>query len=331
MSKLLVEVNNLKKYYPVSKKIFSRDKKNIKAVDGVSFNVIQGECFGLVGESGCGKSTIGRCILNLIHATGGKVKFDGRTLFDADKGIRLKQREMLSIRRNMQIIFQDPNASLDSHMNVVSIVSEGIIKHHLAEGKAAEIMAFEYLECCGLSRKDAYRYPYEFSGGQCQRIGIARALALKPRFIMADEPISALDISIQAQVINLMSDLKKQFGLTYLFISHDLGIVRYFCDRIGVMYLGRLVEMGTAEEIFNSPCHPYTKALLSSMPAEKPGFCTNRIGLKGDIPSPSHPPSGCKFHTRCPYVVEKCSMEVPKFENIGGLHYVACHCFKQID
>jgi oligopeptide/dipeptide ABC transporter ATP-binding protein len=297
----------------------------------VSFDVQKGECFGLVGESGCGKSTTGRCILRLIDATAGSMKFDGRTIFDAEAGTGMGRRELLGLRRDMQIIFQDPTASLDPHMNVGDIVAEGIIKHRLAEGKAAELLALECLELCGLSRKNAHRYPHEFSGGQRQRVGIARALALKPKFIMADEPISALDVSIQAQILNLMSELKEQFGLTYLFVSHDLGTVKYFCDHIGVMYLGVLVESGTAAELFDSPCHPYTKALLSSMPAEKPGLRSReRIRLTGDIPSPSQPPPGCKFHTRCPFAAERCRVQVPQLEPVDGTHRVACLRWKEI-
>lgn len=327
----MIEVRNLKKHYPLSQGLFSREKKVVRAVDGVSFDVQQGECFGLVGESGCGKSTTGRCILRLIDATAGSMKFNGQVIFDSEAGISMKQQELLSLRRDMQIIFQDPTASLDPHMNVRDIVAEGIIKHHLAEGKAAELLAIECLELCGLSRKNTHRYPHEFSGGQRQRVGIARALALKPKFIMADEPISALDVSIQAQILNLMSDLKEQFGLTYLFVSHDLGTVKYFCDHIGVMYLGVMVESGTASELFDSPRHPYAKALLSSMPAEKPGLRNKeRIRLIGDIPSPSQPPSGCKFHTRCPFAVEQCGVQLPQLESAGGTHHVACFRWREI-
>lgn len=331
MNENILDVKNLKKFFPINKGIFSKNQSFVKAVDNVSFNVQKGECFGLVGESGCGKSTTGRTILNLLEPTGGKVTFENKTIYDVDNKFKVSSSEMLKLRRDMQIIFQDPFACLDPRMNVGSIISEGIKKHKLASGKEALDMAAELLELCGLRRDALSRYPHEFSGGQRQRIGIARSLALKPKFIVADEPIAALDVSIQAQVLNLMSDLKENLGLTYLFISHDLGIVRYFCDNIGVMYLGSMVEKSTSKELFENQLHPYTKALLSAIPAEKPSLRKKRIILQGDVPSPINPPSGCKFHTRCAYAADICKSSVPQLEEFNKNHSVACHRWKEIN
>ena len=333
MSKPLIEVQDLKKHFPLGKGPFA--KKNgrvVKAVDGVTFQINEGECFGLVGESGSGKSTTGRCILNLIRPTSGKVYFDGQPIFDSEKGIALERRQMLSLRRDMQIIFQDPNASLDPRMTVGEIVEEGIKKHNIAKGHEASKLAGDYLELCGLERSTAKRYPSQFSGGQKQRIGIARALALKPRFVVADEPLSALDVSIQSQVLNLMSELKEKLNLTYLYISHDLKTVEYFCDKVGVLYLGTLFETGTTEETMTKPLHPYTQALFSAIPPDDPTSEDNpqRIKLIGEIPSATNMPSGCKFHTRCPYATEQCKTEEPHLTCAGGTHFVACHHWKKI-
>lgn len=331
MAENILEVKSLKKYFPISQGFLSRKSSYVKAVDDVTFNIKKGECFGLVGESGCGKSTTGRTILNLLEPTGGSVKFEDTLIYDVENKVKISKAEMLKLRRDMQIIFQDPFASLDPRMNVGNIISEGIKKHGIASGKEALEMAANLLEICGLNKDNINKYPHEFSGGQRQRIGIARSLALKPKFVICDEPIAALDVSIQSQILNLMSELKESLGLTYLFISHDLGIVRYFCDHIGVMYLGSLVEKGTSEELFEKQLHPYTKALLSAIPAAKPGLKKKRIILQGDIPSPANPPSGCKFHTRCIYAKDICKTEVPKLEHVEGDHYVACHCYKEIN
>lgn len=333
MSNPLVEVKDLKKHFSLGKGPFA--KKNgrvVKAVDGVTFQINSGECFGLVGESGSGKSTTGRCILNLIRPTSGKVYFDGKPIFDSEEGVALNRREMLPLRKDMQIIFQDPNASLDPRMTVGEIVEEGIKKHGIAQGKQASELACDFLELCGLERATAKRYPSEFSGGQKQRIGIARALALSPRFVVADEPLSALDVSIQSQVLNLMSELKEKLNLTYLYISHDLKTVEYFCDKVGVLYLGTLMETGTTEEAMTNPLHPYTKALFSAVPPDDPTAedNTERIKLIGEIPSATNMPSGCKFHTRCPYATDKCAQQEPMLVCTGGSHFVACHRWNEI-
>ena len=334
MSKPLIEVKNLKKYFPLGKNPFTRKSTRVvKAVDNVSFTINEGECFGLVGESGSGKSTTGRCILNLLTPTAGQVYFDGKAIFDDEKGISLSRSEMMDFRKEMQIIFQDPNASLDPRMTVSQIVEEGIKKHKIASGEEARKLAAYYLELCGLDPAVGQRYPSQFSGGQKQRIGIARALAVKPRFIVADEPLSALDVSIQSQVLNLMSELKEKLGLTYLYISHDLKTVEYFCDKVGVLYLGTLFETGTTEETMTEPLHPYTKALFSAIPPEDPTADNNppRIKLIGEIPSATNMPSGCKFHTRCPYATEECKTVEPQLTCAGGTHFVACHHWREIN
>jgi oligopeptide/dipeptide ABC transporter ATP-binding protein len=331
MSQELLKVIGLKKYFPIRKGIFSRLSGQVKAVDDISFSIKEGSTFGLVGESGCGKSTTGRTILNLLEPTAGKVEFNGKTIYDIENKKAISKEEMRLLRREMQIIFQDPFASLDPRMSIGAIVSEGLKKHKLAEGNEAINRAKELLELCGLDGNCVKRYPHEFSGGQRQRIGIARALALNPKFIVCDEPLAALDVSIQAQVINLMLELKDKLKLTYLFISHDLGVVRYFCDKVGVMYLGSLVEVASAEELFDNQLHPYTKALLSAVPASNPLVRKNRIILEGDVPSPASPPSGCRFHSRCRYCSEICKKETPKLENINEHHSVACHHWKTIN
>ncbi|GFZ33788.1 peptide ABC transporter ATP-binding protein [Clostridium zeae] len=331
MGKELLKVSGLKKHFPIRNGVLSLSKGSIKAVDGVSFTIEDGSIFGLVGESGCGKSTTGRTILNLLEPTGGAVEFDGKLIFDVEKGLYIDKKEMRALRRKMQIIFQDPYASLDPRMNIGDIVSEGIKKHHIATGMEAMNISKEFLELCGLEGNCIKRFPHEFSGGQRQRIGIARALALQPKFIVGDEPIAALDVSIQAQVINLMLQLKEKFKLTYLFISHDLGVVRYFCDKVGVMYLGNLVEVGTSEELFKDQLHPYTKALLSAIPTSHPLSRKNRIILKGDVPSPANPPKGCKFHTRCIHCTSICREKEPVLQEVSAQHLVACHNWKAIN
>jgi oligopeptide/dipeptide ABC transporter ATP-binding protein len=324
MTTPLITVQNLKKWFPITGGIFSRHVGDVKAVDGVSFHINRGEIFGLVGESGCGKSTIGRSILRLTQPTAGRVTYEEKVIFDVEQRQYLPGAEMRLLRRNMQIIFQDPFASLDPRMNVGAIVAEGLISHGIAKGKAAFEQAQELLQLCGLPAESVYKYPHEFSGGQRQRISIARSLAFHPAFVVADEPIAALDVSIQAQILTLMQELKQQLGLTYLFISHDLGVVRYFCDRIAVMYLGTFVETGSSDQLFDNPLHPYTRALLSAMPDIDQGRRKERIILQGNVPSPANPPRGCKFHTRCPVARPECSQEVPQLRELDAGHSVAC-------
>lgn len=319
MSEALIEVNDLKKYFPITGGVFQRTVGNVKAVDGVSFSINRGESFGLVGESGCGKSTIGRTILRLLEKTDGKVKFKGQDIH------QLTKEQMRGMRPKMQIVFQDPFSSLNPRIKVGEAIGEALLDHGLVSRTELKERVIETLKICGLSDYHYDRFPHEFSGGQRQRIGIARALILNPEFIVADEPVSALDVSIQAQIINLLSDLQKEKQLTYLFISHDLSVVEHLCDRIGVMYLGSMVEMAPKEELFRNPLHPYTKALLSAVPVPDPTYKRDRIVLKGDIPSPANPPSGCKFHTRCPLASDLCKQQVPEYRNMGDNHFVACH------
>lgn len=318
----LLEVKNLKKWFPVeSGVIFSRTVAQVKAVDGISFSVKKGETLGLVGESGCGKSTTGRSILQLHKPTAGEVIFEGRDL------VKLKGREMRAMRKKMQMIFQDPYASLNPRMSVEDIVGEPLDVHHIAKGKERRERVQELLRTVGLNPYFANRFPHEFSGGQRQRIGIARALAVDPEFIVCDEPISALDVSIQAQIINLLEELQAEFGLTYLFIAHDLSVVRHISDRIVVMYLGKVMEIAPRLPLYENPLHPYTKALLSAVPIPDPKLekTRERIILTGDVPSPINPPSGCVFHTRCPIAIDQCSVEIPQLRVIEGEHMVACH------
>jgi len=330
----LLTVNNLRKYFPVKKGIFRRTVGHVKAVDGVTFHINRGETLGLVGESGCGKTTAGRSILRLIDPDPGS-----EVLFrNGDQEVNLAElppRQLKDLRRQIQIIFQDPYSSLNPRMTVGDIVGEPLVVHGVARGREREARVRELLEAVGLNPSHIKRYPHEFSGGQRQRIGIARALALDPDLIVCDEPVSALDVSIQAQVINLLMDLQKEFGLTYLFIAHDLSVVRHISDRIAVMYLGKVVEMAETEEIFQNPQHPYTEALLSAVPAPDPDIEMQRILLKGDVPSPVNPPSGCVFHPRCPYYDknkwEACTNEVPELQPIEGEHYSACHFARQLD
>lgn len=319
MSEALIEVTDLKKYFPITGGVFQRTVGNVKAVDGVSFSINRGESFGLVGESGCGKSTVGRTLLRLLEKTDGKVVFKGQDIH------KLSKDKMRGMRPKMQIVFQDPFSSLNPRIKVGEAIGEALLDHGLVNRKDLKERVIETLKICGLSDYHYDRFPHEFSGGQRQRIGIARALILNPEFIVADEPVSALDVSIQAQIINLLSDLQKEKQLTYLFISHDLSVVEHLCDRIGVMYLGSMVEMASKEELFRNPLHPYTKALLSAVPVPDPLAKRDRIVLKGDIPSPANPPSGCKFHTRCPMASDLCKQQEPEYRNMGDNHFVACH------
>jgi len=316
---VLMEVRDLKKYYPVTKGVFSRTVAHVKAVDGVSFNVRKGETLGLVGESGCGKTTTGKVILRLQEPTEGEVWFEGQNIMG------LQREQMRRLRREMQIIFQDPYSSLNPRMTVGDIIGEPMIIHGVARGAAKEKRVRELLEVVGLSPEHARRYPHEFSGGQRQRIGVARALALNPKLIVCDEPVSALDVSIQSQILNLLVDLQAEFGLTYIFIAHGLAAVKYISDRVGVMYLGKLVEMADAEELYANPKHPYTEALMSAIPEPDPTLKRERIVLEGDVPSPVNPPSGCRFHTRCRYVMDICRQVEPELRDVGGGHLMACH------
>ena len=320
----LLEIKDLKKHFTVKK---SGLKKNqmVKAVDGVSMDIFKGETLGLVGESGCGKTTLGRTIIRLYEPTSGTIIYDGKAIYDSEKKIAEK---MLPYRRKMQIIFQDPSASLDPSMTVGEIVGEALDIHKLCTGKAERAARInQLLEEVGLNTEHSNRFPHEFSGGQQQRIGIARALAVEPEFIVCDEPISALDVSIQSQVVNMLEDLQEELGLTYLFIAHDISVVRHISNRIGVMYLGNLVELAESYELYRNPIHPYTKTLMSAVPIPDPVVTRSRerLILEGDIPSPINPPSGCKFHTRCPYATERCKQEAPVFKDYGGGHFAACH------
>lgn len=323
MSEVLLEVKNLKKYFPITSGFVKRKVGDVKAVDDVSLFIREGETLGIVGESGCGKSTLGRTLLRLYEATAGEVTFRGIDVLNAPKD------EMKKLRREMQVVFQDPYSSLNPRMTVSQIVGEALVEHGLYKrGKELDDYVVEVMNKCGLARYHMNRYPHEFSGGQRQRIGVARALALSPTFIVADEPVSALDVSIQSQVINLFTDLQRELGLSYMFISHDLGVVRYISHRVGVMYLGSLVELAEKNALFDSPKHPYTQALLSAIPEPDPTVKRDRIILEGDIPSPANPPSGCKFHTRCMYAEDICKEVIPEFRDLGGEHFVACHFAK---
>ncbi len=317
-SAVLLEVKELKKYFPVRTGLWGRVHSYVKAVDGVSFNLRLGETLAVVGESGCGKTTLGRLLLRLIEATAGEVYFEGVNLLQLDKG------QMRSRRREMQIIFQDPYSSLNPRMTVGRIIGEPLKIHRLARGGELNRRIRQLLDMVGLPEYYARRYPHEFSGGQRQRIGIARALAVSPQFIVADEPVSALDVSIQAQIINLLQDLQRDLGLTYLFISHDLSVVGHICDRVAVMYLGRIVEMATRDQLYATPSHPYTRALLSAVPVPDPRSKHQRQVLQGDVPNPAAAPSGCPFHTRCPERRDFCSAIVPDLVDLGDGHQVSC-------
>ena len=314
----LLQVRNLKKYFPIRGGVFSRVVANVKAVEEVSFTINLGEVVGLVGESGSGKTTAGRAILRLIEPTDGEIVFDGVDI------AKLPKAKMRDYRKQMQIIFQDPFASLNPRMSVGDIIGEALTIHNLARGKAKEDRVADLLERVGMNAGHMRRYPHEFSGGQRQRIGIARALAVDPKFIVADEPVSALDVSIQAQVVNLLQDLKEDLGLTMLFIAHDLGVVEYISDKVIVMYLGRIMEIAPAKELYRNPVHPYTEALLSAVPIPDPTIKRERVILQGDIPSPINPPSGCVFRTRCPIATEECKHVVPPLEEVSPGHFKAC-------
>jgi oligopeptide/dipeptide ABC transporter ATP-binding protein len=314
----LLETREVVKHYPITGGVFLRQIASVKAVDGVSLNILPGETLGLVGESGCGKSTLGRLILRLEEPTSGDILFEGKSILDYDS------KQIRALRREMQIIFQDPFSSLNPRKSVAHIVGEPLFVHGMTDRHEREARVLELLQVVGLMREHMRRYPHQFSGGQRQRIGVARALALNPKLIICDEPVSALDVSIRGQVINLLQDLQKEFGLTYLFISHDLSVVEHISDRVAVMYLGKLMEVADSETLYKIPLHPYTQALLSAAPVPDPKRKTKRIILPGDVPSPIDPPSGCRFHTRCPYAKDICSQQKPLLREVRENHFAAC-------
>jgi peptide/nickel transport system ATP-binding protein len=324
-SEYLLEVKNLKKYFPIKGGLLSHTVGQVKAVDGVSFRIKRGTTMGLVGESGCGKSTVGRTILRLLEKTDGEVIFDGEDVFS------LTRQELRKMRTRMQIIFQDPYSSLSPRLPISEIIGEAVREHNLVPANEFDDYITKIMKECGLQEYHKDRYPHEFSGGQRQRICIARALALNPEFILCDEPVSALDVSIQAQIINLLRDLQKQFGLTYLFISHDLSVVEHISDTVGVMYLGSMVEFSETEKIFDHPLHPYTVALFSAIPIPDPNYKMKRIVLQGSIPSPANPPSGCKFHTRCEKCMELCKHVSPDWAEVEPGHFCACHLYNSAE
>jgi oligopeptide/dipeptide ABC transporter ATP-binding protein len=314
----LVSLRHLSKFFSVEKDLLGRTTSLLKAVDDLTLDIFPGEAFGLVGESGCGKTTVGRTMLRLLEPTGGRVTFDGVEVF------RLRGGDLKAMRRNMQIIFQDPYSSLDPRMPVGESVAEGLRIHRIGTANEQRVMVKDMLRKVGLEEYHARRYPHEFSGGQRQRIGIARALALQPRFIVADEPVSALDVSIQSQVLNILKDLQAEFNLTYLFIAHNMSVVEHISDRVAVMYLGKVVELASRGELFANPLHPYTQALMSAIPIPDPHLRKQRILLPGDVPSPLNPPSGCRFHPRCPVAMEHCAIQEPRFQEVSPGHSAAC-------
>ncbi len=329
---VLLEVRGLTKHFPVRKKAFRHRKGVVKAVDGIDMRILEGETLGLVGESGCGKTTAGRSILRLVEPTKGEIVFHSRRTAQDPGGtpraidvVKASRRQMKALRRDMQIIFQDPYSSLDPRMTVGGIVGEPLIVHRLGRARARENRVRDVLAAVGLKPEHMKRYPHEFSGGQRQRIGIARALVLEPQLVVCDEPVSALDVSIQAQVLNLLEDLQHEFGLTYLFIAHNLSVVKHISNRVAVMYLGRIVELASTERLFAEPKHPYTEALVSAVPVPDPGYTVERLILEGDVPSPVSPPTGCHFHPRCRYAVDVCKSEAPVYRDVGGEHFIACH------
>ncbi len=318
----LIQVKSLKKYFPVRAGVMQRVVANVQAVDDVSFTIKSGETLGMVGESGCGKTTVGRTMLRLIEPTAGSVIYKGRDIF------KFKSKEMKPVRRDMQIIFQDPYASLDPRVPIGESVMEGLQIHHIGTPKERTAIMLETSKKVGLEEYHSRRFPHEFSGGQRQRIGIARALALRPKFLVCDEPVSTLDVSIQSQVLNILKDLQKEFGLTYLFIAHNLSVVEHISDRVAVMYLGKMVELADRDELYRDPEHPYTRALMSAIPVPDPKMKRNRLILKGDVPSPLHPPTGCRFHPRCPIAEKICSEQEPEFRETKPNHWVACWMVK---
>jgi oligopeptide/dipeptide ABC transporter ATP-binding protein len=324
MTAPLLEVKDLRKHYPVRKGLFSRIAGQVYAVDGVSFTIGEGETLGLVGESGCGKSTAGKSILKLIEPTSGTIRVRGEAIEKLSRG------EMRAYRRDLQVVFQDPYSSLNPRLSAGAIVAEPLVNYGIAGGNALRERVAALFGKVGLREDQMARYPHEFSGGQRQRIGIARALALNPKLIVCDEPVSALDVSVQAQVINLLMDLQREFGLSYLFIAHDIAVVEHICHRIAVMYLGKIVELTDRRSLFSNPLHPYTEALLSAVPVPNPKAKKTRIILSGDVPSPINPPSGCRFHTRCPYAFDRCKVEEPAMRELRPGHFAACH-LREVD